>query len=296
MPHPDLTVAYRVYPRVSKGPAVFTEDKRALALFGLRSLHRALGDLRARVVALLDGCPDLYEDLVRMALPGRELDLRRTGVPGEGLGNFATFGLQVDLLSEAASPFVMFCEDDYFFLDGAIEKCLRFASQHADVDFVTPYEHPALFRLPMHDVPSEVRVSDGQHFRTINSTCLTFCGRRESLRRAAPVFRTYSRGNHDASIWLALDKQLVRAPLQVARASLRDGVSLRVHARSLLRTARQTLLGPRYRLWCPSPSLATHLEAPDLSEGLAWGRLWQEEVATVGKLVEDAWGAVPRGA
>jgi hypothetical protein len=56
----DLAVAYRVYPGISKEPAVHADDKLRLAELCLRSFKEALGTLRVKVWALLDGCPPEY--------------------------------------------------------------------------------------------------------------------------------------------------------------------------------------------------------------------------------------------
>jgi hypothetical protein len=53
----DLAVAYRIYPRVSKSHAFFSADKFRLSKMCLDSFRGALGGLRVKVWALLDGCP-----------------------------------------------------------------------------------------------------------------------------------------------------------------------------------------------------------------------------------------------
>jgi len=59
----DVAVAYRIYPRVSKIPAMFPEDKFRLAKLCLRSLRASLGGVRAKMFVLLDGCPREFEGL-----------------------------------------------------------------------------------------------------------------------------------------------------------------------------------------------------------------------------------------
>jgi hypothetical protein len=61
----DLVIAYRIYPKVAK-PAQglpFSQDKLMLAEICLRSFKEALGGLRVKLWALLDGCPNEYADL-----------------------------------------------------------------------------------------------------------------------------------------------------------------------------------------------------------------------------------------
>ena len=40
----DLTVAYRIYPEISRSPAVFSSDKYKLSEFCLKSFKESLGD------------------------------------------------------------------------------------------------------------------------------------------------------------------------------------------------------------------------------------------------------------
>jgi hypothetical protein len=64
----DLAAAYRIYPGASKAPAFFETDKFKLSGMCLQSFKRALGGLRVKVWALLDGCPPEYEALFRETL------------------------------------------------------------------------------------------------------------------------------------------------------------------------------------------------------------------------------------
>ena len=57
-------------PGISKTPFVHPESKPRLARLCLRSFARALQGVRARVIVLLDGCPDGYEGMVREELDG----------------------------------------------------------------------------------------------------------------------------------------------------------------------------------------------------------------------------------
>lgn len=64
----DLAVAYRIYPQVSKVPPVFSQDKYKLSEFCLKSFKNSLGDLRAKIIVLLDGCPQNMGSCLRNIL------------------------------------------------------------------------------------------------------------------------------------------------------------------------------------------------------------------------------------
>jgi hypothetical protein len=281
----EITIVYRVYPRVSKRPAVFANDKRRLVALGLRSLNRALGDLDAHVIALLDACPDEYAALVEACLPGRHLSIRRLGTLERGVGNFATFALQVDELSAIRTPFGMFAEDDYFYLPNGIRAMVEFARAQQGVDFVTPFDHPAFYWRTIHQVPSQVTVHEGRHWRTVNSTCLTFMGRREAIRLTKGTLLTYARGNHDASMWMALTKEPLRHAGRTMAILAGPQETRRLPLHSWRHNWSQLLFGRTYCLWAPVPSLATHLEATDLAPGIDW-------LAEMAREMEEADGIV----
>ena len=93
----DLAVAYRIYPGVSKSPAFFSTDKYKLSEMCLHSFKRALGGLRMKIWALLDGCPPEYEALFRQTFQSSELEI----LPLNKIGNLATFSLQIDILNNS---------------------------------------------------------------------------------------------------------------------------------------------------------------------------------------------------
>ena len=59
----DVAVAYRIYPKVSRAPPVFADDKYQLSELCLKSFRDSLGSLKVKMFVLLDNCPPSYEDL-----------------------------------------------------------------------------------------------------------------------------------------------------------------------------------------------------------------------------------------
>ena len=260
----DLAIAYRIYPGVSKAPALFANDKLSLSETCLRSFKGALGELRIKMWVLLDGCPPEYELLFRNLFSDHELEI----VSLSGVGNRRTFSLQIDLLTrQTEAAYVYFAEDDYFYLPDALVKMLAFIRENRDVDFVTPYDHPDSYctssRLERH----LVRPYGECYWRTASSTCLTFLTSREGLLRTASIFRSYSSGNSDCSLWLALTQKLSLAD---PRIHWHNRVRVKVWAKTWLWGARRILLGRRYRLWAPLPTLATHVESSCLAPLIDW--------------------------
>jgi hypothetical protein len=260
----DLAIAYRIYPGVSKTPAFFPTDKFKLAEMCLSSFRRALGNLRVKIWAILDGCPQEYEALFRRMFRSDELEILLL----EKSGNFATFSLQVDLLiKQTDAKYVYFAEDDYFYFPDALVKALAFLRENQEVDFVTLYDHPDSYYTSSHFEQHLVKPHGDRYWRTASSTCLTFLTSRENLICTQTTFKSYSRGNHDCSVWLALTQKLSLAD---PRIHFCNRLRLRIWALTWLWGVTRILSFRRYRLWTPLPALATHMESRYLSPLIDW--------------------------
>src|SRR5579862_2350407 len=210
----DLAVAYRIYPKISKTPLFFADDKYLLAALCLRSFKEALGTLKVKVFALLDNCPKEYEELFRQNFHEPDLEVTHLG----GVGNAATFGLQFQILSEQPdAEYVYFAEDDYFYLPNQFEEFIKFMQSNRDVQFISPYDHPDNYRLKLHQYSKDIRVWDNRYWRTAASTCLTFLTRKEALIKTRDVFATFAHRNFDCSIWLSLTKTALFHPMLYIR-------------------------------------------------------------------------------
>ena len=263
----DVAVAYRIYPRVSKVPAIFPGDKLRLARFCLRSFRASLGEVRAKVFVLLDGCPNEYEVLFGEFFDRSDLEFVRLG----GVGNLRTFSRQIEiLLRQDLAEAVYFAEDDYFYLPGQFGAMLKFLRDWPDVDFVSPYDHPDYYTLPLHSAPQLSRDYAERRWRTAASTCLTFLTTRRTLARTRSVFKTYTYRNPDVCLWLSLTKQAVFDPGIILRC-FRERIAMGGFvAVSWLYGWPQILTGRKWRLWVPSPSVATHMEKRFLAPGVDW--------------------------
>ncbi len=272
--HLDITVCYRMYPRISKHPFYPFPDKLALARLGLESFKQGLGNLQARVYVLLDNCPPAYERMVRETLLSEGVEL----IHLPGIGNRNTFALQVDVLSrQRSADLVFFAEDDYLYLPNSIETMVEFFKANPEVVFATPYDHADYTRLRIHRTGhSRTMRMEAQRWHTVTSTCLTFMARHDALVQNADIMRSYQKGNSDLGLWLALTKRTIFNPFAIL-ASMFDGrFCFASHYFAWRYGLRQILKGRRYDLWAPTPSLATHMDSQGLAPGIDWVQIFRK--------------------
>jgi len=267
----DLAVAYRIYPGVSKSPAIVTKDKLELAEICLRSFKLSLGTLRVKLWALLDGCPPEYERLFLRYFRKQDVVPVRLA----GVGNAGSFTEQLRILCDQQEcDLVYLAEDDYFYLENQFLTLIEFLRAHDDADFVSPYDHPDYYSLDLHRGSSRVKAFGGKHWRTVNSTCLTFLTRKETLQHTRNVFETFARRNYDASIWLSLTKSVVFNPEAAVRFFATNMLLFKILAKAWLFGWRQILFGRRWKIWIPLPSIATHMEESSLAPIHDWPGLF----------------------
>jgi hypothetical protein len=264
----DLAVAYRIYPGF-KAPAFYPTDKFKLSEMCLSSFQRALGRLRVKVYAILDGCPPEYVDLFRMTLKDRDVEIIQT----DRIGNQATFSLQIDLLrKQTEAENVYFAEDDYFYFPEALEKMVSFMRENRDVDFVTPYDHPDSYYTSSRYERHLVKPWGDRYWRTASSSCLTFLTSRRVLQSTASMFNSYRKGNMDCPIWLSLTQKL---SLFDPRIHLADLPRFKFWIRTWQFGLRRVMFGRHYKLWVSMPTLSTHMESKCLSPLVDWQEEFQ---------------------
>lgn len=272
MPHKhkyDVAVAYRIYPRVSKNPAMFPDDKLGLARLCLRSFKASVGALRAKMFVLLDDCPPEFEGPFTECFDCSDLEFIRLS----GIGNRRTFSRQMEvLLNQDCAEAVYFAEDDYFYLPGQFGTMLHFLRDCPDADFISPYDHPDYYCLPLHSGRQLTRTHEDRRWRTAASTCLTFLTTKRMLEQTRRVFQSYAHGNLDVCLWLSLTKQAVLDPSIIWRCFRESFVLSKFVAASWLYGWPQILAGNRRKLWVPNPSIATHMEQAFLAPGVDWSR------------------------
>ena len=295
----DLVVAYRIFPKVSKTPPIFQNDKYKLAHLCLKSFKESLGSLKVKIFALLDNCPPEYEDLFYKYFKKENLEITRLN----GVGNQATFKLQLDiLLKQNYSEIVYFAEDDYFYFPNQFEKMINFLKKNLDVDFVTPYDHLDYYVLPLHDYKSILKDYSNKQWKKVGSTCCTFLTSKTALNKTKKVFKKYSyvknifdrsifRQNrylnrifrdflsnaNDADIWLSLTKMNVFKLFKIIRFKIQRVKAFRYYFRAWRYHWKQILFGKKWNLYCPKPTIATHMESKSLSPNINWEEIFKKE-------------------
>jgi len=271
----DIAVAYRIYPRISKNPLIFNDNKYKLSELCLKSFKDSLGTLKSKLWVLLDNCPQEYEGLFEKYFAREDLEL----VKLDGTGNLATFNMQVDILSEQdISEVVYFSEDDYFYLPNQFEHMVKFLQANDDVAFVSPYDHPDYYTSDLHRHQNMIRVFGDRHWRTANSTCLTFLTTKATLKKTKSIFKTYTKRNADASLWLSLTKHKLFNPFLIFKYLVKDWLLFKIIVKSWLYGWKHNLFGKKRHLWVPIPAIATHMEKACLSPSIDWLALVDRQI------------------
>ncbi|MFZ1021719.1 MAG: glycosyltransferase family 2 protein [Halobacteriota archaeon] len=288
-PQYDIAVAYRIYPKVSKVPPVFPDDKYKLAELCLKSFKDSLGALKVKLFVLLDNCPPSYEDLFTRYFDEHDVELIRLN----GVGNHATFDMQITLLlDQTVSELIYFAEDDYLYLPDQFERMVTFLRADEQVDFVSPYDHLDYYALELHNEKNFIKFYDEKHWRTAASTCLTFLTTKTTLEKTHDVFRSYANGNDDVSLWMSLTKHRLFNPLVISASYRTNARFLRIIWLAWRFGWKQILFGKRWNLWVPIPTIATHMESSFLAPNLNWLTKYRESTSQQNmRASDDGWVA-----
>jgi hypothetical protein len=146
---------------------------------------------------------------------------------------------------------VLFAEDDYLWLRPAVSGICS-ALTTLPCDYVTGYDHPVRYQpdYPLGaDWPhwyTTIHITEERHWRSQESTCMTFASCARTLKADIPYFERY----HDNGKGTPDDRKLFR------------------HLCGLGDYAKQET--PRRILMGPLPSLNTHLHLPWLAPLIDW--------------------------
>ncbi|MFA6570459.1 MAG: glycosyltransferase [Bacteroidota bacterium] len=271
----DLAVVYRIYPKVSKVPPIFSDDKFKLSELCLKSFRQSLGDLKIKLWVLLDNCPEEYTTLFKKYFAEDEIEL----IILPGIGNGATFGKQMDiLLAQCDSDYVYFAEDDYFYLEGTFSEMLEFIKENSDVHFVTPFDHLDYYKSYLHKYPVRTKETLNRKWKTAGSTCMTFLTRKEILEKTKSVFYTYTKNNWDASLWFSLTNHKVIKLSFILSLFNFKMEAIKIFLKAWIHSPRQILFGKKWNLWVPIPSLSTHMDEVSLAPEINWQEKFQEMI------------------
>jgi hypothetical protein len=277
MNNKDLAIVYRIYPKVSKVPPIFSNNKFKLSELCLSSFTDALKGINAKITVLLDNCPPEYFKLFEKYLFDQEFEL----IALPGLGNGATFGKQMDLLLEQNdSELIYFAEDDYFYEKDAFKKLIDLFKK-SNIDFATPYDHDDIYKLDLHKAPSHILLSNDHHWRTVRSTTMTFMTRKDILKKTEKIFRSYIKNNYDASLWLALTGRKLLDPISFIDYSINNKIMRNVYLKGWYFSLFEIIFNKKYNLFSPVPSLATHMDSQHLAPNIDWKKRFESAIRSI---------------
>jgi len=302
----DMAVAYRVYPQISGNCGYFIDgNKFDLTKLCLDSFKNSFGNIKVKMLAILDRCPVEYEDLFQKYFDEEDLDIIKLS---EG-GNRETFILQLKLLLEQEySDVVMLAEDDYFYLPNTMKYALD-ALKHERVDFITTYNHLDYYTMQLYNIDREYIFTDNMAWGRVGATTCSFATTKNILEQTYRYFSIYRLNNSgsDIHIFLRLTKIKMRNPLYfiyLIFVSSRLGIKiLKIFETYLLkftdlkhinydpRPARkkfvdawikgngwkQILFGKKYNLYSPTFPFSTHLSSHYISPNHDWDNAMMEK-------------------
>lgn len=258
----DVCIAYRINAQISlKKRPVFQNDKIKLSALCLESFKRSLGNLKIKLIVILDRCPSIYETLFLKRFKKEDLEfINIEKIMDKKYGNNAfTFLKQLEVLTnQKFAEYVYFAEDDYLYIPNSFSTMLNFMEK-IKADFITPYDHPDYYTSKLHNYMKEIVKYGGYIWKSVGSTCCTFLTTNKVLK-SVYTFLTRYKYMGDTSMWFALTKKRWFLGKNFGWGTLlmwRYGF-------------RQLLFGKKYSLWVPQPSLATHMLENFLAPNVEW--------------------------
>ncbi len=198
----DLVIGLRVYPGITKKP-VLKGSKLTTFKAVYKSVVNSLGPLNAKIVVFSDGCGDEFHEMMENMTPERyDLEIIRV----DCFSNKKSFKKQYDYLSESNAKLVVSLEDDYLLDVGALYSVFKYAESQGFKGYYTFFNSSDYYSHELHDYKSKITYFEGNYWRTVASTTLTFLCTPITLRRNRAFFRTYSFGNFDHNVWASQTK------------------------------------------------------------------------------------------
>ncbi|GAH40202.1 unnamed protein product, partial [marine sediment metagenome] len=199
------------------------------------------------------------------------------------------------LINQNFSEIVYLAEDDYFYLPNQFEKMVKLLKSDSEVDFITPYDHLDYYTYPFHKFQSKIKFFAGKHWRTVVSTCNTYLTSKKTLIKTNGIFlRSYSSQKMftniilklkkenflkqifrdflprslDADVWLSLTKMKIYNLFIILKYRYHYPKVYGIYFRTWRYNWKQVLFGKKWNLWCPIPSIATHMVKTCLAPGI----------------------------
>ena len=261
----NVAVAWRIYPKVSKNPLLFKDDKFAMVENSLLSFINCSAGLKIYYYFILDGCPEEYTTLLHKLFNPADFTITETN----SIGNGNTFAAQIDILSKQdKSDVVYFAEDDYLYVPGEFNKAVEFIKEEG-VDFISCYMPLDVFRHPIHNHRRHTKYSQDKLWMSASSTCLTFMTTKKTLIETRKLLLTYQKGNRDTSMWLILTHTFIYNPFAYLRF-ITHKECFSIMKMAVKYSFIYFFTTRKYRLWMPYTAICTHLESGIESPGVDW--------------------------
>lgn len=268
----DIAIAYRCYPKVSKSPKYRKENKLDIVKYGLTSLKLCLQGLHAKFFIIDDGCPTEYETTIKEILKGIDVEYIKTNK----IGNFATYKMQLDLLSQQnESEIVYLAEDDYLYSEKWFQEAIDLLKKWI-ADFITLFDHGNYYRARHHSVKHKYYIAKKRIRKTVPSTCLTFMTKKSTLLSTKRIFIYFTKRCWDHPMWLIMTKYNLFRFIDIDRKNLvRKIIPIEFIYPIMARVfgRRYICFKKKQKLMAPIPSIATHLESEDIAPLIEWEKV-----------------------
>lgn len=258
----DLEIGLRVYPGISKNPTLKGSKLETFEkVYG--SILESSQSLKTKLTVFSDGCGDEFHEMMRKVTP-EKYDLKIVKV--DCFSNPESFRLQYDYLSKSKARLVALIEDDYLLDPDALDTVFGFAESKQFKSYYTFFNSSDYYSHELHNYRSTINFFEGNYWRTVASTTLTFICSPVTLRRNRRFFRTFSFGNFDHSLWASQTKLGWRC--------LFTSVFRKPSVNKLKRLLKFSLtlfflfpivFSRRENLWVCMPGKGTHLETQGFS-------------------------------
>jgi hypothetical protein len=235
------------------------------------SFLKALAGISYELAIILDGCPEEYVSIFKRRVDSSVLKIIRT----PAIGNASTFLAQISLLlNKAHSDHVYFAEDDYYYIAGLKEALDFIAERNNIVDFITPYDHPEYYTNPTLHGYEKLTIRYGARtWKEVGSTTCTFMTSKKVLHETCKILTQYP------VLWdYFMFNTLTRRNSLLSYHYMRYIYVKRVRLAILLRL--RNLGSRKYRLWAPTPTIATHLHKNVLSPKFDWVSTLERDCST----------------
>ncbi len=244
MPSAVINAVYRYYSgdNAKKRPSFFSKH---LCFESFLAAWRELGEARGRLVFLCDAVrfeKGPVESLARKSCD----EVLFLG----GIGNCPSYLRSIDIaVAFPEGDLVYLSEDDYLYRPEALSRLAEARSGIPEASYFTLYDHPDRYTRK-DDAPfrrRELYLAGDHHWRTVESTCMTYAGLVEAIRGDKLIHRFVARKGgtpNDRRMWRAI-----------------QGIGTYV-----CKIPKRLLIGA-------VPALATHMEADLLSPAVDWAEV-----------------------